>query len=128
VQSDHHLTLAELMSHAHVQLHGVRLAEPDRGHSSHSLAVTASSLSGGLLMHFALNAWWQPLDFALPELPAWAAAGGWRRIIDTGLPSPQDIVAPEDGVALAGATHRVGARSVVMLVAGVAPDRGGQGA
>jgi len=121
VRSDHHLTLAELMSHAHVQLHGVRIDLPDAGHESHSLAVTASSLTGGLLMHFALNAWWEPLAFELPALPGWAVAGGWRRIIDTTLASPMDIVAAEEGQPVAGPTHQVGPRSVVMLVAGQAP-------
>ena len=56
----------------------MRLDAPDLGPESHSLAVTASSLSGDLLMHFALNAWRQPLDFELPPLPAdWLAGTPW---------------------------------------------------
>ncbi len=120
VRTDHHLTLAELMTHAQIQLHGVRLDQPDRAHDSHSLAVTAKSLSGDLLMHFALNAYWEPLDFDLPVLPDWAgtAGTGWRRIIDTSRSAPQDLVLPGDAEPVAGATHRVAARSVVMLFAG----------
>jgi isoamylase len=125
VRADHHLTLAELMTHAQIQLHGVRLDAPDQGHDSHSLAVTASSLSGDLLMHFALNAWWQPLDFELPELPDWAGrlGTGWRRVIDTSRPSPQDLVPPEHAELVTGPTHRVGDRSVVMLFAAARPPR-----
>jgi isoamylase len=120
VRNDHHLTLAELMSGAGVQLHGVRLGQPDGAHDSHSLAVTARSLSGDLLMHFALNAWWEPLDFELPDLPDWAATG-WRRVIDTSRPSPHDLVLPQDAPAVSGPTHRVGERSVVMLIAAARP-------
>jgi glycogen operon protein len=117
VRTDHHLTLAELMAHAHVQLHGVRLDSPDTGAESHSLAVTASSLSGDLLMHFALNAWWQPLEFELPALPDWAD-GGWRRVIDTARPSPDDLCAPAVAEGVAGSHHRVEPRTVVVLFAG----------
>ena len=129
VRSDHHLTLSEVMSHARVQLHGVRLGQPDRAHASHSLAVTASSLSGDLLMHFALNAYWEALDFELPELPdADARAGAaWRRVIDSARPAPEDLVLPGAGEVVSGATHRVAARSVVVLFArlgGVALARG----
>ena len=117
VLTDHYMTLAELMAHAHVQLHGVQLDAPDIGAESHSLAVTASSLSGDLLMHFALNAWWQPLDFDLPALPDWASSG-WRRVIDTALPSPHDLCDQASATLVTGTHHRVAPRSSVVLFAG----------
>jgi isoamylase len=119
VRTDHQLTLAELMRHAQVQLHGVRLDRPDHGHESHSLAVTASSLSGDLLMHFALNAYWESLDFELPALPDWAGARGtgWRRIIDTARPAPDDLLLPENAEPVQGPLHRVAARSAAVLFA-----------
>jgi isoamylase len=120
VQNDHYMTLAELMAIAHVQLHGVRLDTPDTGAESHSLAVTASSLSGDLLMHFALNAWWQPLDFDLPALPDWASSG-WRRVIDTARASPLDLCDPATADAVAGPHHRVEPRSSVVLFASRLP-------
>ena len=116
VRTAHDLTLAEVMRHAHVQLHGVRLAQPDRAHDSHSLAVTAATLSGEVLMHFALNAWWEPLDFDLPVL-APAFRGGWRRVVDSARATPHDLVPQDEAPPVAGPTHRVAARSVVMLVA-----------
>ncbi|MFO1269677.1 MAG: alpha-amylase family glycosyl hydrolase [Rubrivivax sp.] len=123
VQREHQLTLAELLRDAALQLHGVHLGVPDEAWDSHSLAVTAKSLSGDLLMHFALNAWWQPLAFELPALPGWAGSEGtgWRRVIDTSRDAPHDLVAPDEAEAVAGATHSVGPRSVVMLMAAARP-------
>ncbi len=116
VRDDHHLTLAELMAQVKVQLHGVRLGAPDTSAQSHSLAVTASSLSGDLLMHFALNAFWEPLEFELPTLPGWASSG-WRRVIDSARPSPADLVEFSAAETVVGNTHRVEPRSVVVLFA-----------
>jgi isoamylase len=116
VQVDHHLTLTELMARVKAQLHGVRLHAPDMSFESRSLAIAASSLSGDLLMHFALNAWWEPLDFELPALPEWADSG-WRRIIDTSRKSPDDLVPFGQATRMDGPTHRVGPRSVVALFA-----------
>ncbi len=116
VRHDHQLTLAELMQRVNVQLHGVNQGAPDTSHASHSLAVTATSLSGDLLMHFALNAWWQPLDFELPALPA-RARTGWLRIVDSARPSPHDLVALDQAEGAIGPAHRVEPRSVVVMFA-----------
>lgn len=64
-----------------------------------------------LFFHFILNAWWEPLEFELPELKH----GQWRRWIDTSLDSPNDIVPWEDAPPLQGSTYRMGERSVVIL-------------
>jgi len=124
VRTQHQLTLAEVMGHAHVRLHGARVEGPGDEPAQHSLAVTASSLSGDLLMHFVLNAWWQPQPFELPALPDWAEASGWRRLIDTALDAPHDIELEGSPPRLEGPTLQVEARSVVMLVAGTWPDLG----
>ncbi len=116
VRHDHRLTLSELVARVNVQLHGVTLGAPDTGHESHSLAITASSLSGDLLMHFALNAWWGPLDFELPTLPP-RARSGWLRIIDSARPAPDDLVELAQAEGAIGLRHRVEARSVVVLFA-----------
>ncbi|MCW5637002.1 MAG: glycogen debranching enzyme, partial [Rubrivivax sp.] len=116
VRTDHRLTLAELLERVNVQLHGVRLGEPDRAEHSRSLAVTATSLSGDLLMHFALNAWWEALEFELPPLPA-AATSGWLRIIDTTRDPPGDLCDLANAEGVIGRAHRVGPRSVVVLFA-----------
>jgi glycogen operon protein len=123
VRTDHCLTLAELTARAQVHLHGVAIGNPDVSHTSHSLAVTAASLSGDVLMHFALNAWHRALDFALPPLPSWATSG-WRRVLDTAQPSPHDIVAFAQAEPVSGnghGAHRVEARSCVALFAWAQP-------
>ncbi len=116
VSVEHHLHLDDVVRRAQIRLHGVRLGEPDLAEPSRSLALTASSLSGDLLMHFALNAYWEPLDFELPVLPAWADSG-WRRIVDTARPSPFDIVDPAVAERVAGEVLRVEPRSSVVLFA-----------
>ncbi len=115
VREDHHLTLTELTARVRAQLHGVQLAAPDLRAISHSVAVTATNLSGDLLMYFALNAYWEALDFELPPLPD--GASPWRRIIDTAEPSPRDLVEFADAEVASGTTLRVEARSVVALFA-----------
>ncbi len=120
VQTDHDLMLADVLRHAQVQLHGVRLEQPDLSHDSHSLAITAMNLGGDVLMYFALNAYWQALEFELPLLPDWAGAAGtgWRRVLDTSQAAPLDLVLPWDAQRIAGLVHSVAPRSVVMLLAG----------
>ena len=67
-------------------------------------------------MHFALNAWWEPLDFELPALPP-RARGGWLRIIDSARPSPHDLVELDEAEGAIGPRHRVEPRSVVVMFA-----------
>jgi glycogen operon protein len=125
VTREHHLTLAELSERARIRVHGVRLGAPDLAYHSRSLALTASSLSGDLLMHFALNAYSEALDFELPVLPS-DATSGWLRVIDTSLPSPHDIVAPASAVAVATPTYRVQPYSTVTLFATMPVAPGGR--
>jgi isoamylase len=116
VSNEHHLTLAELVQRADIRLHGVHLGDPDLTHTSRSLSLTAQSLSGDLLMHFAISAYWEPLQFELPSLPPWATSG-WLRIMDTSLPTPIDIVEPASAERVTSPTYPVSARTAVMLFA-----------
>ena len=63
--------------------------QPDWGDGSHSVALGAELRREGLLLHFILNAYWEPLEF---ELPVVGEGASWRRWIDTALDSPHDIV------------------------------------
>ena len=110
------LSLNQLLEQANFVWHGVKLGQPDWGHYSHSLAVTAENRDAGLVFHLMLNAYWEALDFELP------AAGGdpgnpWRRWIDTARETPDDIVAWRDAPPVPGPTYRVDPRSVVVLLA-----------
>ena len=94
--------------------HGMRLHEPDWSDWSHSIALGAELVGEGLIFHFILNAYWEPLDFELPSL---SEGNPWRRWIDTALDSPSDIVPWQSAPAVSGGSYRAGARSVVMLYA-----------
>jgi glycogen operon protein len=80
-------TLNDLLARAKLQWHGVTLHEPDWNDYSHSLAFSFESRSGRVRLHGLLNAYWEPLTFALPP----SNGPPWRRCINTALPSPDDI-------------------------------------
>ena len=48
------------------------------------------------------NAYWEPLDFELPPVPA-TAASGWERRIDMAQQAPEDIIDPPAGQVVTGA-------------------------
>jgi pullulanase/glycogen debranching enzyme len=52
------------------------------------------------------NAWWEPLTFALPP-------GPWRRVVDTSLAPPGDIVSA--GVPVTALSYDIGPRATVIL-------------
>ncbi|HQR28296.1 MAG TPA: glycogen debranching protein GlgX [Nocardioides sp.] len=115
------LSLTELLARADKAWHGVRLNQPDWGDDSHSLALTAELESEDMVMHLILNAYWEPLDFELPVL----SGRSWRRWIDTGLASPDDIVPWQLAPAYDGPTYPAIARSVVVLFTSSVPDAAG---
>jgi isoamylase len=110
------VTLEELLATARIDWHGVALDRPDRSHDSRSLAVTIRGRS--LALHLIANAYWEPLDFALPPSdPSRDDAVGWRRVLDTTLHAPDDIGFGEEAPAVETSSYRVGPRSVVVLAA-----------
>jgi glycogen operon protein len=67
-----------------------------------------------LTVHLIANAYWEPLDFELSRIGR--PDSSWRRWIDTGLASPQDIVQWEAAPPVNGAI-RAEPRSVIVLFA-----------
>jgi isoamylase len=108
------LTLNELLQHARIEWHGVRLGQPDWSDRSHSLAFTFHSLKRRFHLHGMFNAYWQPLPFELP--PVINGNGHrWRRCIDTAL-SGNDDIRPLDGApSVESESYLVQPRSVVLL-------------
>jgi glycogen operon protein len=106
------LSLNELVARAKKAWHGVKLLQPDWSASSHSVAFGLELQQEGLLLHFILNAYSEPLDFELPPEPR-----PWCRWIDTALDSPHDIVPLETAPPVPGPSYRAGAHSVVALLA-----------
>ncbi len=79
-----------------------------------ALPWARSFAAEGLLFHFILNAYWEPLEFELPRV---GEGSSWRRWIDTALDSPHDIVPWQTAPTVSGSSYRVEARSVVFLYA-----------
>ncbi len=108
------LTLEEYLSNARIEWHGIELGKPDWSSDSHSVAFTLHSFVCSQVRYIAVNAYWKPLKFALPPVTGGTDAG-WLRLIDTSLPSPEDILEEAAGVPVAASTYLVSPRSVVML-------------
>jgi len=108
------LSLNQLLNQARIEWHGVTLKDPDWSNYSHSLAFTLRSLRARFLLHGMLNAYWEPLTFELPPVPA-EFPQAWRRCIDTALKPPDDICPWETAAAVGQAMYVVQPRSVVLL-------------
>ncbi|MEL4356410.1 MULTISPECIES: glycogen debranching protein GlgX [unclassified Luteococcus] len=98
---------------AAVTWHGVELGRPDFGEGSHTLAVELSHPTSTEHLHIIFNAFWEPLDFALPPL---AEGYRWCRLVDTALPSPEDFAEPPHPLT-DQQRYRVQSRSSVVLTA-----------
>jgi glycogen operon protein len=110
------VSLNQLLRHARKAWHGTKLNQPDWSNQSHSLAVSASVWSEKLCFHLILNAYWEPLEFELPDETA-AHGNPWRRWIDTSLASPDDIIDWPTAPIISDHIYRAGPRSVVVLIA-----------
>ena len=53
---------------------------------SHSIALTVEMRDEGVTLHLIANAYWEALDFELPQIGRERVS--WRRWINTGLASP----------------------------------------
>jgi glycogen operon protein len=111
----HGLTLEEFLERSVVEMHGVRLHQPDWSPDSHALALTIRSVIGTRMVHALLNAWEEPLDFELP--PVASPRLPWRRVVDTGLDAPDDVCSLASAPAVQGGTYRAAAHSVALLSA-----------
>jgi glycogen operon protein len=108
------MSLTHLISGATKTWHGVKSNQPDWSHQSHSVAFSAELRREGLLVYFIFNAYWEPLDFELPQIDN-GKGGPWKRWIDTFLGTPEDITPWDESQPLPDRTYRAGHRSVVVL-------------
>ena len=94
--------------------HGTQLGQPDWSKNSHSLAFTLRYGQHEEALHIILNMFWEPLTFELPPLER---GRYWRRVIDTGLSSPQDISPVVSAPCLNHSYYKAKDRSTVVLAA-----------
>ena len=65
--------------------------------------------------YLAFNAWREPISFTIPPSPQ---GRPWRRIVDTALASPLDIVGLDEGpVVPVGSAYLVAPFSLIVLIA-----------
>jgi pullulanase/glycogen debranching enzyme len=108
------LSLNQILGKANKAWHGVKLGQPDWSDSSHGLAFTAEVPSENLLFHLILNAYWEALDFELPQTRN-RSKNSWCRWVDTSLDAPHDIVECQTAPSVSGPIYRAGPRSVVLF-------------
>jgi hypothetical protein len=107
VEHEHRrVSLSRLIAGANQAWHGVRLGQPDWGEDSHSIAFSVELKQEKLLLHLILNAYWEPLDFALPA----ADGNPWQRWTTPPCPRPM--------------TSWSGRRPSRFPIAPIGPDRG----
>jgi glycogen operon protein len=109
-------TLSQLLGQGRLQWHGVRLGSPDWSHESHSISLTAWSVTRRVVFHYMINAYWQPLKFSLPS-PKKLPGGIWHRWIDTSVASPEDILPWDCVLPVEHQSYLLPPRSLVVLVA-----------
>ena len=107
------LTLQELLKGADIRWHGVRLHHPDWSYSSRSLAFSVHGARE--LLYVILNAYWEPLDFEIPNVK-WLNTE-WRCLIDTALGPTEDFCDPILAPVIDTKTYTAYPHSVVVLIA-----------
>jgi glycogen operon protein len=82
--------------------HGVEPGQPDFSPTSRTLALAIdgryTDRGPDRDFYCVFNAWQERLPFHVPRSPS---GRPWRRLIDTALPSPQDVVGPDEGPPVA---------------------------
>ena len=121
VDLDTTFSLNQLLQHSRLDWHGVRLGHPDWADYSHSLAFTLRSFHARFLIHVMLNAYWEPLEFEVPQVED-TEESGWRCCLDTAAPSPADASQWRHARRHPARTCVVQPRSLVLLASRVQPD------
>jgi glycogen operon protein len=101
-----------------IDWHGLKPGQPDFSGQSQTLAFAIAGEHADRApdrdFYVACNASGRGLLFRVPASPS---ARPWRRLIDTLLPSPEDIVEEDQGPRVAaGSLYRVGAHALLVLM------------
>ena len=109
-------SLTQVLRELKHAFHGVKLNQPDWAPYSHSFAISGELKNEAVFAHIIFNAYWEPLEFELPTLTG--GLQNWWRWIDTALDPPHEICEWNRETRVPDSIYRVGARSVVVLIAG----------
>ncbi len=98
--------------------HGVAPGAPDFSGGSRTLAFALDGRRTGREpdrdFYMACNAWGEALPFRVPLSPS---GHRWRRVVDTALASPRDVVPESKGPeVLAASAYAVAAHALVVLI------------
>ena len=97
-----------------VSWHGTKVGDPDWTGQTRTLALQMHGGHGQPAFYVMFNAHWEPQRFHLPPLDGHRR---WRRLVDTNLPSPSDIVEEKNAVPLYPGDHYYASpRSTVILM------------
>lgn len=98
---------------ADISWHGTELNAPGWDDANaRALAWTVADFDGIADIHVMANMYWEPLSFAVPEVPG----RRWHRAIDTSLPSPDDILDLGDERPIGSDRMTVSGRSIIVLI------------
>ncbi len=93
-----------------ISWHGTELGQPGwHDKEGRALAWTIAGDDDSADIHIMANMFWEPLDFALPEVSGYR----WNRLLDTARPSPDDI--PDTPQQVKGDRLTVAGRSIIVL-------------
>jgi glycogen operon protein len=110
-----HFALGREQFVSRVSWHGTKPGDPDWTGHKRTLAMQLHGAGGSPTFYVLFNAHWEPQRFLLPGVDG---QHRWRRLVDTNLPAPDDIVEERNAVPLDPADHYVCApRSTVVLMA-----------
>jgi glycogen operon protein len=110
------VALTDLLRDANKAWHGQELNQPNWNDDSFCIAFSGELKQQGLLFYLMLNSHWESKTFQLPPSNA-----PWRRCIDTGLDSPDDILAWEQAVPIEDGHYTIVDRAVAMLYTEIGP-------
>ena len=98
---------------ADISWHGCRLYSPGWDNpNSRTLAYTIGGFKGAADIHVMFNMYWNNLEFEIPAIES----RKWYRVVDTALPSPEDILESGQEQLIEDKTYLVEGRSIVVLI------------
>jgi isoamylase len=97
-----------------VSWHGTKVGDPDWTGQTRTLAFQMHGWHSQPDIYVMFNSHWEGKRF---NIPPHEGQWRWKRLVDTNLPSPEDIVLEKDSVALRPGDHYlVSPRSTVILI------------